>query len=209
MVCGRRTDTALVPARVGGRTYDGSVPSDETLRSDAQGGRRPSRAPVYLTIAAFAVALTAVFVAATVARQPVAPPGIDRPGTPDAPRPITVVMRDHAFVPSTLALVPGETVRLTVLNGGLVPHELVLGDPAVQAAWASADAAATPPAPFATPPPASVAPGVSGFRVLLSSGEQTVGTYQVPAAGPLAVVCNLPGHQARGMVASVDLSAGR
>ena len=80
-------------------------------------------------------------------------------------------MRDYRFDPTPVVLVPGETVRLHVLNGGLVEHELTLGDEAVQAAWARADAAATPPAPFATPPPASVPPGTGGLRVLLGVGR--------------------------------------
>ena len=87
-------------------------------------------------------------------------------------------MRDYRFDPTPVVLVPGETVRLTILNGGLVEHELTLGDEDVQVAWAQADAAATPPAPFATPPPASVPPGTGGLRVLLGSGEQA--TWHTP-----------------------------
>ncbi|MBA2553627.1 MAG: hypothetical protein H0V10_08025, partial [Geodermatophilaceae bacterium] len=62
----------------------------------------PSRAPVYLVIGGMALAVTLVFLAATVARQPAAVPPIERAGTPDAPRTVTVVMRDHVFVPSEL-----------------------------------------------------------------------------------------------------------
>jgi uncharacterized cupredoxin-like copper-binding protein len=119
---------------------------------------------------------------------------------------VTVIMREYAFAPSPLALVPGETVRLTILDGGLAPHELVLGDERVQAAWASADAQATPPAPFATAPPASVAADVGGLRVLLGSGEQTVVTYQVPLSQDLSLVCHIADHRARGMEAAVVLT---
>ena len=130
---------------------------------------------------------------------------IARPGTPDAPRDVTVIMRDYRFDPTPIVLVPGETVRLTVLNGGLVEHELTLGDEAVQAAWARADAAATPPAPFATPPPASVPPGTGGLRLLLGSGEQAEVAYSVPESGSLSLVCHLPGHVERGMTGAVEL----
>jgi uncharacterized cupredoxin-like copper-binding protein len=114
-------------------------------------------------------------------------------------------MRDYRFDPTPLYLYPGETVELHVFNAGMVEHELVLGDEAVQAAWAQADAAATPPAPLATAPPASVAPGVGGLRVLLGSGQSTTIPYQVPVDGILLMICNLPGHAERGMVGQVEL----
>jgi uncharacterized cupredoxin-like copper-binding protein len=93
------------------------------------------------------------------------------------------------------------------LNGGLVEHELTLGDEAVQTAWARADAAVTPPAPFATAPPASVPPGTGGLRVLLGSGERADLAYTVPSIGSLALVCHLPGHVERGMTGAVELRA--
>ena len=65
-------------------------------------------------------------------------------GTPNwLPPPVIRSFCVGALVP--VVLVAGETVRLRVLNGGLVAHELTLGDEAVQAAWARADAAVTPP----------------------------------------------------------------
>ena len=50
-----------------------------------------------------------------------------------APRDVNVIMRDYHFDPTPLYLYAGETVRLNVFNGGMVEHELVLGDAAVQA----------------------------------------------------------------------------
>jgi uncharacterized cupredoxin-like copper-binding protein len=166
---------------------------------------RVSRAPVVVVGAFFAIAIVLVLIGAQRPSEP--PPDVEiaRPGTPDAPRDVTVIMRDYRFDPTPIVLVRGETVRLTVLNGGLVEHELTLGDDAVQAAWARANAAATPPAPFATPPPASVPPGTGGLRLLLGSGEQTVADYIVPGRGPLAMVCHLPGHVERGMTGAVEL----
>jgi uncharacterized cupredoxin-like copper-binding protein len=117
---------------------------------------------------------------------------------------VTVIMRDYRFDPTPLYMYPGETVELTVFNGGLVEHELVLGDESVQQAWAQADALATPPAPFATPPPASVSPNVGGLRVLLPSGGSTTVRYVVPTGGPLLLICNLPGHAEQGMVGRVE-----
>jgi uncharacterized cupredoxin-like copper-binding protein len=165
----------------------------------------PSRAPVYIVIGGLALAFTLVFLAVAGAQKTAPPPAIARAGTPEAPRDVTIIMREYAFAPAPLALVPGETVRLTVLDGGLVAHDLVLGDATVQAAWSSADAAATPPAPFATPPPAGVPAGTAGLRVLLSSGQQSVVTYLVPRDQQLTMVCHIPGHRDRGMEAAVVL----
>ncbi len=123
---------------------------------------------------------------ASLAAAPAPAPTIAKPGTQHEPRPVNVIMRDYRFDPTPIYFVPGETVRLNVINAGLVEHELVLGDAAVQAAWADADAAATPPAPLATAPPASVAPQTGGLRLVLASGASTVVDYQVPAAGAAA-----------------------
>ncbi len=171
-------------------------------------GRRPSRTPVLLVIIGFGLATTLVLVGALLASLPAAEPEITEPGTVDAPRGVNVIMRDYRFDPTPIYLVPGETVRLNVFNGGLVEHELVLGDASVQAAWAAADAAATPPGPFATAPPASVPADVGGLRVVLASGASAVVDYKVPerASMPddeLAMVCHLPGHADRGMVGDV------
>ena len=166
---------------------------------------RVSRAPVVVVVGFFAIAVVLVLIGAQ--RSSEAPPdiGIASAGTPEAPRDVNIIMRDYRFDPTPVVLVAGETVRLRVLNGGLVEHELTLGDDAVQAAWARADAAVTPPAPFTTPPPASVPPGTGGLRVLLASGERRDVLYTVPASGTLALVCHLPGHVERGMTGAVDL----
>ena len=170
-------------------------------------GARVSRAPVVVVIGFFAIALVLVLIGAQRPSEPAPDVVIAREGTPTEPRAVTVIMRDYRFDPTPVVLVPGETVSLTILNGGLVEHELTLGDDDVQAAWARADAAATPPAMFATPPPASVPPGTGGLRVLLGSGEQATVAYTVPDDGALALVCHLPGHVERGMTGTVDLRA--
>jgi uncharacterized cupredoxin-like copper-binding protein len=127
-------------------------------------------------------------------------PGTITPGGADAPRVINVIMRDYLFEPAPLRLVRGETVRFTVINAGLLAHDFVLGGADVQAAWASAEAAATPPAFTATPPPASVPPELAGLRVYLPSGQSASVLYTVPGAGDLQLVCQVPGHVALGMV---------
>ena len=168
---------------------------------------RVSRAPAFVVVGFFAAAVVLVIVGAQ--RPLERPPDvhIGRAGTAAEPRDVTVIMRDYRFDPTPVVLVPGETVRFTILNGGLVEHDLVIGDETVQRAWSRADAAATPPNPLATAPPASVPPGTGGLRVLLDSGQQAVVTYEVPRGKQLALLCHIPGHIEKGMVGAVELRA--
>lgn len=166
---------------------------------------RVSRAPVIVVGIFFAVAVTLVLIGAQLSLSPAPSFAITRPGTADAPRPINVIMRDYRFDPTPVVLIPGETVRISLFNAGMVPHEMSLGDTDAQLAWAKADAEATPPALFQTAPPASVPPGTGGLRVVLDSGEQRIVEYTVPLAGQLLLLCNLPGHIEQGMVGQVAL----
>jgi len=150
------------------------------------------------------IATVLIFIGAT---RSTAPPDvqIDTAGTTQAPRPVTVIMRDYRFEPTPVVLVPGETVRFTIFNAGLEVHDFVIGDAEVQQAWSEADAAATPPNLLATAPPASVPPGTGGLRVFLSSGQQASVDYTVPSDEQLALLCHIPGHIEKGMVGRVDL----
>lgn len=132
---------------------------------------------------------------------PATPPIV--PGSSSAPREVNLIARDYAFVPDALELVPGETVLLHVLNGGLAVHEAVIGDGAVQDAWEAAEAASAgaPPGPT---PIVTVRADVAGLRVVVASGERVDVTWTVPAdaaatATPWVVGCHIPGHWARGM----------
>jgi uncharacterized cupredoxin-like copper-binding protein len=127
-------------------------------------------------------------------------------GSVEAPREINVILRDYLFEPDPIVLHPGETVRFNVINAGLLAHEFVLGDAAVQAAWASAEAAATPPAFTATPPPVSLAPELAGLRILLESGQTASADYEVPAGVALELACQIPGHVAQGMAGTIVLA---
>jgi len=158
-------------------------------------------------IVGLGLALGLVLLGANLAAGPAPPPESASPGTSASPRPVNVIMRDYAFNPDPLFLTPGETVSFNVVNGGLVEHELVLGDAAVQQAWATANGLATPPAPFATPPPASAPAGTGGLRVLLGSGSSTTVSYVVPTAGELQLFCHLPGHAEQGMHGQVVLAS--
>jgi uncharacterized cupredoxin-like copper-binding protein len=126
------------------------------------------------------------------------------PGVAGAPREVNIIAKDYQFLPETLELVPGETVLLHVINGGLEIHEAIIGDVDVQDAWEAAEAAVAgaPPGPT---PLVSVPPDVAGLRVVVRSGERVDVVWTVPAVpepglpGELIVGCHIPGHWERGM----------
>ena len=112
-----------------------------------------------LLIAAVASAgLLAACTSAAPATGPIAP------GASGSPREVNIIAKDYSFLPDALDLVPGETVLLHVINGGLVVHEAVIGDASVQDAWEVAT---------------WTSPG-SSTRPIVTSGP---GTGRVPLVG--------------------------
>jgi uncharacterized cupredoxin-like copper-binding protein len=140
---------------------------------------------------------------------PATPPVVA--GGSDAPRDVNIVAKDYAFLPDVVDLVPGETVTLHVINGGLEVHEAIIGDASVQDAWEVAEAA-TVGAPPGPTPLVSVPPDVAGLRVVVESGERVDIVWTVPpvaADGPAWVVgCHIPGHWERGMQVPVRWVTG-
>jgi uncharacterized cupredoxin-like copper-binding protein len=128
------------------------------------------------------------------------------PGTDAAPRAVNIIARDFSFEPAAVDLAPGETVLFHIVNAGLVVHEAVVGDMAVQDAWEVAEAAAANPPPGPTPA-VSVPPDVAGLRVVVQSGQRADVRWTVPDAAPSGdpwfVGCHIPGHWALGMVVPV------
>ena len=125
-------------------------------------------------------------------------------GSSGAPREVNLIAKDYEFVPATLDLVPGETILLHVINGGLEIHEAIIGDEAVQDAWERAEAAVAgaPPGPT---PLVSVPADVAGIRIVVRSGERVDILWDVPADSGerLVVGCHIPGHWDRGMLIPV------
>ena len=153
---------------------------------------------------ALRIALVVLAGAATACETgPVVTPPIAA-GASGAPREVNLIAKDYEFLPATLDLVPGETVLLHVINGGLDVHEAIIGSEAVQDAWERAEAAVAgaPPGPT---PVVSVPPEVSGLRIVVESGQRVDVTWTVPSgdtggAPPAFIVgCHIPGHWERGM----------
>jgi uncharacterized cupredoxin-like copper-binding protein len=152
------------------------------------------------------VAVALVAVGCDAGAPPPTPP--IQAGTSTAPREVNVVLKDWVFLPDPIDIVPGETVVLHVINGGLDIHELVIGDEAVQDAWEVAEAAHADPPPGATPA-VSVPPELAGIRLVVASGQRVDLTWAVPgtpAAGRLVLGCHIPGHWAKGMRAAVRIA---
>jgi len=128
------------------------------------------------------------------------------PGTSGSPREVNLIAKDYSFLPDALDLIPGETVLLHVVNGGLEIHELVIGDQAVQDAWETAELA-TIDAPPGPTPVVSVPPEVSGIRVVVPSGQRVDVLWGVPSAAAdvskLLLGCHIPGHWQKGMRGTV------
>jgi uncharacterized cupredoxin-like copper-binding protein len=155
------------------------------------------------TATAGAVLALTVVLAACEAAPAVTPP--ITPGTGSTPREVNVIAREYAFVPQAVDLVPGETVLLHVINGGLEIHEAVVGDGAAQAAWESSEAAVAEHPPGPTPLVEAPA-GFDGVRVVVGSGQRVDTLWTVPAdAASQAwfVGCHIPGHFSKGMVVPV------
>jgi hypothetical protein len=151
--------------------------------------------------AALLLVWVGVALAACAADPAVATPPVS-PGGSGSPRDVNLIAKDYAFAPDVLDLVPGETVTLHVINGGLEIHEAIIGATAVQDAWEIAEAAVAgaPPGPT---PVVSVPPDVAGLRIVVRSGERIDVVWTVPAgaaAGPPWIVgCHIPGHWEKGM----------
>jgi uncharacterized cupredoxin-like copper-binding protein len=150
---------------------------------------------------AIAVVVAVVVTACAADGPPATPPVVA--GAPDRPREVNIIAKDHSFLPDVVDLVPGETVILHVINGGLVVHEAIIGDMRVQDAWEAAEAATVghPPGPT---PDVSVPPDVAGIRVVVGSGQRVDLIWTVPvdaaAAGEAWIVgCHIPGHWEKGM----------
>ena len=157
-----------------------------------------TKAPVRPILAALAMA-AALLAGCEAGPVPATPPVVA--GSTDRPREVNIIAKDYSFLPDVVDLVPGETVMLHVINGGLEIHEAIIGDMAVQDAWEAAEAetVGAPPGPT---PVVSVPPEVAGLRIVVESGERVDVLWTVPAAaaGEAWIVgCHIPGHWEKGM----------
>ena len=154
-----------------GRCGRCAIDSPDGTRPPLELAHPPPRPPLALVVLAGAAA----------ACEAAAPwrPRRSRPAHAGAPREVNLIAKDYEFLPATLDLVPGETVLLHVINGGLDVHEAIIGSEAVQDAWERAEGAVAgaPPGPT---PVVSVPPEVSGLRIVVESGQRVDVAWTVP-----------------------------
>ena len=126
-------------------------------------------------------------------------PGIGQPGlAAKVSRTVTIDMQDNMrFVPATLRVKQGETVRLVVRNTGVVPHELVLGS--IKDLQAHAKAMQKfPDMEHEEPNMLTVTPGAQGELVWHFTNAMT-----------LDFACLRPGHYEAGMKGKIEVAKGK
>jgi uncharacterized cupredoxin-like copper-binding protein len=167
-------------------------------------------APKVVKIAAVTLAVSVLAALAACQAGPGTTPAIT-PGTPAHPRVVVILASEFAFTPPVVDLVPGETVLLQIVDGGVAAHEAVVGDQAVQDAWEAAEAeiSSAPPGPQGQTPGASVDPTISaaGLRIPVASGQRVDVTWLVPidalTRGAWSIGCHILGHLAAGMIVPI------
>lgn len=102
-------------------------------------------------------------------------------------RTLTVVAQHSRFMPGTMDVKRGETIRFVIVNRDPIAHEFVLGDAAAQAAHEQ-EMAAMPGMPMDDP---------NGIAVAAGKTASLVWTFT--RAGKLQYACHLPGHYRLGM----------
>ena len=189
--------SAVRLARVSRRTAEASRGANAAGDLDSRPMRRLLVAGLPLLLAACSIG------------GPAGPTPPIRPGTSGAPREVNVVLKDWVFLPDPVDVVPGETVLLHVVNGGLEIHELVIGDRTVQDAWEVAEEAAANPPPGPTPV-VTVPADQAGIRIVVPSGQRIDLTWTVPstpaAVAALVLGCHIPGHWEKGMRAGLRVA---
>lgn len=104
-------------------------------------------------------------------------------------RTIELTVRHSQFSASELRVRPGETVRFVLRNTDPIPHELIVGDQAVQDVHERGIESRHGDRPGA---------------VSVAAGATAVTTYRFgPAGGRLLFGCHLPGHWAYGMQGTI------
>ena len=104
------------------------------------------------------------------------------------------------FMPSTIDVQTGETIRFVVRNTGRTAHEMVLGSPQEIAAHAQAMKQAA-----SAGGQAQHAHG-TGVEITLGAGQKAEWVVSFPQATVLEMACLIPGHYEAGMKGKVQVS---
>ena len=107
-----------------------------------------------------------------------------------APREIVIEIHYSHFIPAHITVPVGVPVTIRLRNEDPIDHEWIVGDAALHA--------------FHRTSTEQVHPNVPTEVVVPAMSERTT-TITFQAAGQLAYICHLPGHEAYGMVGWVTI----
>lgn len=122
-------------------------------------------------------------------------PRIGKPGNPaQVDRTVEVILDDNMrFIPASIDVKAGETIRFFVKNTGKAQHEMVLGD--LKALKAHAEMMRSMPNMQHDEP----------NMVNLKPGQRGGIVWQFTQAGTVDFACTIPGHMEAGMVGKVSV----
>jgi uncharacterized cupredoxin-like copper-binding protein len=118
--------------------------------------------------------------------------GFGEPGQ-HATRTVAIIATEMKFMPSSLAIARGETVRFVITNRGKLRHEFVIGDQAFQTQHMR-EMAQMPDMTMSEVNEADLAPGQT----------KTI-MWRFAKAGEFIFACDLPGHAQQGMVGHIHV----
>ena len=120
------------------------------------------------------------------------------------PRTIDVTMTDNAFQPTQLQVNSGETVTLRFKNDGIVTHEAILGNDAVQMAHHAEMTASTAGMAHDGMGHDGMAE-TSADAVTVEAGKAGELTHTFSESGTVLIGCHEPGHWEGGMKATIKI----
>jgi uncharacterized cupredoxin-like copper-binding protein len=120
-------------------------------------------------------------------------------------RTIDVTMIDNAYQPAQLQVAKGSTVTIRFKNTGMVKHEAIIGDDAMQMRHHDEMTAATAQMDHGNPGPAGQAPDSSPEAVTIEPGRSGDLTHTFNESGSILIGCHEPGHWEAGMKATVEI----
>lgn len=134
-----------------------------------------------------------------------------------ADRTVEVILGDMYYLPTSLAVKPGETVRFVLINKGQLLHEFNLGDAAMHAAHQQEMSRMVQTGVLMPTGINHAAMGHGGNdhgtamqhddpnSVLVEPGKTGELTWTFAEAGNLEFACNIPGHYQAGMVGKLSV----
>jgi uncharacterized cupredoxin-like copper-binding protein len=119
----------------------------------------------------------------------------------DVDRTIRVEIKDLSFVPGSLEVKRGETVRLVVVNASEVDHDFTIGDAKAQSEHRAEMTEMASMGDMATMHAGHVDPNA----VFLKAGTTKEIVWRFAKAGQIEYGCNVPGHYESGMKGTIAI----